>query len=240
MRERGESEAVLPQIVIIIDELADLMMEARAKVEEAICRIAQKARAAGMHLIVATQRPSVDVITGLIKSNIPSRIAFAVSQQVDSRTILDMSGAEHLMGKGDMLFKDQGRDKPIRVQGAFVSDSEVHAVIEFVKKQMGPEYADDVMQSIETGGAGALPDEEGDDELLPDAVETVVLAKQASASMLQRRFRVGYNRAARLIEMMEARGIVGPADGSRPRAVLLCEEDLYAARDGLSEADESV
>ncbi|MDR2296374.1 MAG: DNA translocase FtsK [Clostridiales Family XIII bacterium] len=240
MRERGEDEAVLPQIVIIIDELADLMMEARAKVEEAICRIAQKARAAGMHLIVATQRPSVDVITGLIKSNIPSRIAFAVSQQVDSRTILDMSGAEHLMGKGDMLFKDQGRDKPIRVQGAFVSDSEVHAVIEFVKKQMGPEYADDVMQTIETGGAGALPDEEGDDELLPEAVETVVLAKQASASMLQRRFRVGYNRAARLIEMMEARGVVGPADGSRPRAVLLSEEELYAARDGLSEADESI
>jgi S-DNA-T family DNA segregation ATPase FtsK/SpoIIIE len=240
MRERGEIEAVLPQIVIIIDELADLMMEARAKVEEAICRIAQKARAAGMHLIVATQRPSVDVITGLIKSNIPSRIAFAVSQQVDSRTILDMSGAEHLMGKGDMLFKDQGRDKPIRVQGAFVSDSEVHAVIEFVKKQMGPEYADEVMQTIETGGAGALPDEEGDDDLLPDAVETVVLAKQASASMLQRRFRVGYNRAARLIEMMEARGIVGPADGSRPRAVLMSEEELFAARDGLSEEDESL
>ncbi|MDR2771058.1 MAG: DNA translocase FtsK [Clostridiales Family XIII bacterium] len=240
MRERGETEALLPQIVIIIDELADLMMEARAKVEEAICRIAQKARAAGMHLIVATQRPSVDVITGLIKSNIPSRIAFAVSQQVDSRTILDMSGAEHLMGKGDMLFKDQGRDKPIRVQGAFVSDSEVHAVIEFVKKQMGPEYADDVMNTIETGGANALPDEEGDDDLLPEAVETVVLAKQASASMLQRRFRVGYNRAARLIEMMEARGIIGPADGSRPRTVLMSEEELYAARDSLAEADESL
>ncbi|MDR2354667.1 MAG: DNA translocase FtsK [Clostridiales Family XIII bacterium] len=240
VRERGEDEAALPQIVIIIDELADLMMEARAKVEEAICRIAQKARAAGMHLIVATQRPSVDVITGLIKSNIPSRIAFAVSQQVDSRTILDMSGAEHLMGRGDMLFKDQGRDKPIRVQGAFVSDSEVHAVIEFVKKQMGPEYADDVIQTIETGGVNALPDEENDDDLLPEAVETVVLAKQASASMLQRRFRVGYNRAARLIEMMEARGIVGPADGSRPRTVLLGEEELYAARDGLTEADESL
>jgi S-DNA-T family DNA segregation ATPase FtsK/SpoIIIE len=240
MRERGEPEAVLPQIVIIIDELADLMMEARAKVEESICRIAQKARAAGMHLIVATQRPSVDVITGLIKSNIPSRIAFAVSQQVDSRTILDMSGAEHLMGKGDMLFKDQGRDKPIRVQGAFVSDSEVHAVIEFVKKQMGPEYADDVMSSIEAGNAGAIAEEGDDDELLADAIETVVIAKQASASMLQRRFRVGYNRAARLIEMMEARGVVGPADGSRPRAVLLSEEELYAMRDNFSETDDSI
>jgi S-DNA-T family DNA segregation ATPase FtsK/SpoIIIE len=240
VRKRGEPEAVLPQIVIIIDELADLMMEAKAKVEEAICRIAQKARAAGMHLIVATQRPSVDVITGLIKSNIPSRIAFAVSQQVDSRTILDMSGAEHLMGKGDMLFKDQGRDKPIRVQGAFVSDSEVHAVIEFVKRQMGPEYADEVVGAIETGGAGALPGEGDDDDLLPDAVETVVLAKQASASMLQRRFRIGYNRAARLIEMMEARGVVGPADGSRPRAVLMGEEELNAARDGFRETGGTV
>ncbi|MDR1245622.1 MAG: DNA translocase FtsK [Clostridiales Family XIII bacterium] len=240
VRKRGEPEAALPQIVIIIDELADLMMEAKAKVEEAICRIAQKARAAGMHLIVATQRPSVDVITGLIKSNIPSRIAFAVSQQVDSRTILDMSGAEHLMGKGDMLFKDQGRDKPIRVQGAFVSDSEVHAVIEFVKRQMGPEYADEVVGAIEMGGAGAFSDESDDDELLAEAIETVVIAKQASASMLQRRFRIGYNRAARLVEMMEARGVIGPADGSRPRAVLMSGEELTAARDGFSDTDDIV
>jgi S-DNA-T family DNA segregation ATPase FtsK/SpoIIIE len=240
VRKRGEPETALPQIVIIIDELADLMMEAKAKVEEAICRIAQKARAAGMHLIVATQRPSVDVITGLIKSNIPSRIAFAVSQQVDSRTILDMSGAEHLMGKGDMLFKDQGRDKPIRVQGAFVSDSEVHSVIEFVKKQMGPEYADEVVGAIEMGGAGAFEGEDDDDELLAEAIETVVLAKQASASMLQRRFRIGYNRAARLVEMMETRGVIGPADGSRPRAVLMSVEELNAARDGFSDTDDII
>jgi S-DNA-T family DNA segregation ATPase FtsK/SpoIIIE len=236
MREKGNNDAVMPQIVIIIDELADLMMAAPAKVEESICRLAQKSRAAGMHLIVATQRPSVDVITGLIKANVPSRIAFAVSSLFDSRTILDMSGAEHLVGRGDMLFNPMGLAKPLRVQGAFVSDSEIHSVIKHVKQQMETVYAQEVIHSIEKDET--LGDENDDrDSLLPDAVETVVLAKQASASMLQRRFRIGYNRAARLIELMEKRGGVGPADGSRPRLVLLSEEAWRAAAG--SEIDET-
>ncbi|MDR3295739.1 MAG: DNA translocase FtsK, partial [Clostridiales Family XIII bacterium] len=199
VKKRGGPALAMAQIVIIIDELADLMIVAPAKVEEAIQRLTQMGRAAGVHLIVATQRPSVDVITGVIKANTPSRIAFAVSSQVDSRTILDMSGAEHLVGKGDMLFNPLGQPKPLRVQGTFVSDSEVHGVLEFVKQQMVAEYSDDVIHSIETGGGGGAEEGDGEeDELLPDAIETVVAAKQASASMLQRRFRVGYNRAARL------------------------------------------
>lgn len=229
MRERGEEEQLMPQIVIIIDELADLMMAAPSQVEESICRLAQKARAAGMHLIVATQRPSVDVITGVIKANIPSRIAFAVSSQVDSRTILDMGGAEKLVGKGDMLFNPLGSGKPVRVQGTFISDKEVHDVIEFVKGQVEEtEYSENVMDSIERAN---IPDAEKgsrdfEDQLLPDAIEMVVQAHQASVSMLQRRFRIGYNRAARIIDMMEDRQIIGPSDGSRPRQVLLSEEDL--------------
>lgn len=233
MRERGETANVLPQIVIIIDELADLMMAAPSQVEESICRLAQMARAAGMHLIVATQRPSVDVITGVIKANIPSRIAFAVSSQVDSRTILDMAGAEKLVGKGDMLFNPLGMPKPIRVQGTFISDAEVHKVLDFVKGQSPKtEYADDVIHTIEK--VQTAPGEENMDELLPDAIETIVVAKQASVSMLQRRFRIGYNRAARLIDMIEARGIIGPADGSRPRTVLMTEEEYR----GLSADDQ--
>ena len=224
VRRKGEKDLVLPQIVIIIDELADLMIVAPAQVEESICRLAQMARAAGMHLIVATQRPSVDIITGVIKANIPSRIAFAVSSHIDSRTILDMAGAEKLVGKGDMLFNPIGIPKPVRVQGAFISDSEVHRVIEFVKSQSeGHEYAGDVIHSIEKGDFQSGGDE---DELLKDAIETVVKSKQASASWLQRRFRIGYNRAARLVEMMEARGIIGPQDGSRPRQILMSEEEL--------------
>ena len=222
-RGKGEEDLVLPQVVIIIDELADLMMAAPAQVEESICRLAQMARAAGMHLIVATQRPSVDVITGVIKANIPSRIAFAVSSQFDSRTIIDMSGAEKLVGKGDMLFNPLGMSKPVRVQGAFISDTEVHNVIDFLKKQTPQAvYAEDVIQTIER-----TPDsKDGDDsdELLQEAIETVVRSEQASVSMLQRRFRIGYNRAARLIDMMESRGIIGPPDGSRPRKVLMSEE----------------
>lgn len=225
VKEKNEHDRFLPQIVIIIDELADLMMAAPSQVEESICRLAQMARAAGMHLIVATQRPSVDVITGVIKANIPSRIAFAVSSQVDSRTILDMGGAEKLVGKGDMLFNPLGMAKPIRVQGTFISDTEVHNVIEFVKSQVEQaEYASDVIHSIEK--VQAAPNDADSDELLSEAIETVVKAKQASVSMLQRRFRIGYNRAARLVDMMEARGIVGPADGSRPRQVFLTEEEL--------------
>jgi S-DNA-T family DNA segregation ATPase FtsK/SpoIIIE len=223
--------------VIIIDELADLMMIAPVKVEESICRLAQLARAAGMHLIVATQRPSVDIITGVIKANIPSRVAFAVSSQFDSRTILDMSGAEHLMGKGDMLFNPIGLAKPRRVQGTFVTDSEVHGVIDYVKRQVGADYSDDVISTIEKGGSdGDI--EECDDDLLPEAIETVVAARQASASMLQRRFRIGYNRAARLVEMMEARGIVGPPDGARPRSVLMTGEGLGGFRVSRADGDE--
>lgn len=223
MRSKGEKNEVMPQIVIIIDELADLMMAAPSQVEESICRLAQMARAAGMHLIVATQRPSVDVITGVIKANVPSRISFAVSSQFDSRTILDMAGAEKLVGKGDMLFSPLGISKPIRVQGSFISDTEVHKVIDYIKKQV-PEnqYSDDVLQSIEkTYDSSADSDS---DELLQDAIQTIIAAQTASVSMLQRRFRIGYNRAARLIDMMEARGIVGPSEGSKPRKVLMTEE----------------
>ena len=223
MISKGENSEILPQIVIIIDELADLMMAAPSQVEESICRLAQMARAAGMHLIVATQRPSVDVITGVIKANIPSRISFAVSSQFDSRTILDMAGAEKLVGKGDMLFSPLGMTKPIRVQGSFISDTEVHKVIDYIKKQV-PEshYSDDVLQTIErTFDSSADTDT---DELLQDAIQTVIGAQTASVSMLQRRFRIGYNRAARLIDMMEARGIVGPSEGSKPRKVLMTEE----------------
>lgn len=241
VKEKGMEEETMPQVVIIIDELADLMMAAPSQVEESICRLAQKARAAGMHLIVATQRPSVDVITGVIKANIPSRIAFAVSSQFDSRTILDMSGAEKLVGKGDMLFNPLGSGKPTRVQGAFISDSEVHDVIEFVKSQVEEvEYAGNVMDSIEKAN---VPDAEKgnrdlEDELLPEAIELVVQAQQASVSMLQRRFRIGYNRAARIIDMMEDRQIIGPSDGSRPRNVLLSEEDLEFMKKGTEDMEE--
>ncbi len=227
MRLLGQEDQVMPQIVIIIDELADLMMAAPSQVEESICRLAQMARAAGMHLIVATQRPSVDIITGVIKANIPSRIAFAVSSQFDSRTILDMSGAEKLVGKGDMLFNPLGMGKPIRVQGTFVSDSEVHKVIQHVKSQVEEvEYSGDVMNTIEKGNLPQNGKDDDGDELLQDAIECVVAAGQASVSMLQRRFRIGYNRAARIVDMMEARGVVGPQDGSRPRQVLISEDEL--------------
>ncbi len=212
----------MPKIVILVDELADLMMAAPNQVEDAICRLAQMARAAGIHLIVATQRPSVDVITGLIKANIPSRIAFAVSSQIDSRTILDMAGAEKLLGKGDMLFYPLGANKPVRIQGAFLADSEVEDIVEFVKKQVdGVEYQEEILADVpETASAMEA------DELLKDAVELVVETGQASISMLQRKFRVGYNRAARLVDQMEERGIVGPSLGSKPREVLLTRLEL--------------
>ena len=225
VRANDETEKVMPQVVIIIDELADLMMAAPSQIEESICRLAQMARAAGMHLIVATQRPSVDVITGVIKANIPSRIAFAVSSQVDSRTILDMQGAEKLVGKGDMLFNPMGMGKPVRIQGAFISDSEVNKVIDFVKDQVqDAAYNQDILTRIERNDVQG-PEEEAD-ELLSDAIDLVVKSGQASVSMLQRRFRIGYNRAARIMDMMEARGIVSAQDGSRPRQVLLSEEEL--------------
>ncbi|MBR1988863.1 MAG: DNA translocase FtsK [Firmicutes bacterium] len=227
VRANEEHEKVMPQVVIIIDELADLMMAAPSQIEESICRLAQMARAAGMHLIVATQRPSVDVITGVIKANIPSRIAFAVSSQVDSRTILDMQGAEKLVGKGDMLFNPMGMGKPIRVQGTFVSDTEVNKVIDFVKEQVeegGNNYNADILTKIERTNVQESMDDS--DELLPEAIDLVVRSGQASVSMLQRRFRIGYNRAARIVDMMEARGIIGPQDGSRPRQVLMTAEEL--------------
>lgn len=206
----------LPYIVIIIDELADLMMVAQHDVEDSICRLAQMARAAGLHLIIATQRPSVDVITGLIKANVPSRISFAVSSSHDSRTILDMVGAEKLLGKGDMLYYPIGSNKPTRAQGAFVSDKEVQDVVEFWKAQGQPDY-DEAVITTETVEESH---DEVDDELFDDAVRLVIDNDSASISMLQRRFRIGYSRAARLIDMMELRGIVGPYQGSKPREVL--------------------
>ena len=219
-------ENKLPKIVIIIDELADLMMVSANDVEDYICRLAQMARAAGMHLIVATQRPSVDVITGVIKANIPSRIAFAVSSQTDSRTILDMGGAEKLLGKGDMLFYPLGAAKPVRLQGAFVSESESERVIEFVKSQVSEEvkYEENIMETISKASTSAKASDE--DDLLPEAIEFVVESGQGSASMLQRKFKIGFNRAARLIDSMEERGIVGQSEGSKPRKVLISKQDL--------------
>lgn len=207
----------LPYIVVIVDELADLMMVAPGEVEDAICRLAQMARASGIHLIIATQRPSVDVITGVIKANIPSRIAFGVSSMADSRTILDMGGAEKLLGRGDMLSLPMGASKPVRVQGAFVSDKEVEEVVRFVKEQQEARYSEEMIP-------GEVQEEQPqavDDELYEQAVQIVSEAQTASASLLQRRLRVGYTRAARLIDMMEARGIVGPYEGSKPREVRL-------------------
>ncbi len=218
----------LPLIVIVIDELADLMMVAASEVEDAICRIAQMARAAGMYLIIATQRPSVDVITGLIKANVPSRIAFAVSSQVDSRTILDMAGAERLIGKGDMLFYPLGASKPTRAQGAWIADSEVEELVQFWKNREDPEYQEEVMDPPEISLNGKT--ESDVDELLDDAVRLVIDTGQASISLLQRRFRIGYSRAARLIDVMEVRGIVGPYQGSKPRDVLVDESTLESAR----------
>jgi S-DNA-T family DNA segregation ATPase FtsK/SpoIIIE len=219
MASKGEG-GILPQIIIIIDELADLMMMAKGEIEELICRLAQKARAAGMHLIIATQRPSVDVITGLIKANIPCRLAFAVSSGVDSRTVLDTVGAEKLLGKGDMLFLPEGKSKPVRIQCGFISDSEVERIVEFLKGQ-----ADGVLD-YEVGekmtDSGWLADESRElDEFYNEAVEFLIGKGKASASLLQRQFRIGYNRASRLIEDLEMRGIVGPEDGSKPRKVLV-------------------
>lgn len=216
-------EAVLPYIVVIVDELADLMMVAANDVEDAIARLAQMARAAGIHLIIATQRPSVDVITGVIKANIPSRIAFGVSSQVDSRTILDMAGAEKLLGRGDMLYMPMGASKPIRVQGAFMSDQEVETIVSYVRTQGQAEYDESLVPEIDEE---STQPEEVLDELYDQAVQIVLEAKQASVSLLQRRMRVGYTRAARLIDSMEARGIVGPYEGSKPREVLLTMEQF--------------
>ena len=233
-------EPTLPNVVIVIDELADLMMTAAKEVEESICRVAQMGRAAGMHLIIATQRPSADVITGLMKANIPSRIAFAVSSALESRIILDNPGAEKLVGMGDMLYAPLGCGKPLRVQGAFVSDEEREQVIDFIKQGAAPEYDDEILRQIEKAAAGKNApedkDEDGDsaaldnnpfsgcDELLPQAVDVILDTKQASVSMLQRRLKLGYSRAARLVDQMEELGIVGPFEGSKPRQLLITRE----------------
>src|SRR6056297_3051748 len=216
-----EEEEKLPYIVVIIDELSDLMMVAANEVEDNICRLAQMSRAAGIHLVVATQRPSVDVITGLIKANIPSRISFAVSSQTDSRTILDMGGAEKLLGKGDMLFAPVDASKPKRIQGAFMSDEEINRIVNYAKNQADTEYEieTDEIQEVE------ISIDEDKDELYDEAVKLVVNYR-ASISMLQRRLHIGHSRAARLIDHMEEEGIVGPYAGSKPREVLISEDDL--------------
>ena len=230
--EKEGGTGKLPQIVIIIDELADLMMVAAKEVEDAICRLAQMARAAGMHLVIATQRPSVDVITGIIKANIPSRIAFAVSSQVDSRTILDTAGAEKLLGKGDMLFYPSGAPKPTRVQGSYVADEEVEKIVDFLKFNGGEaKYNEDIMESIEKANStdqelDKEANEDDADPLLMDAIDTVVEAGQASTSFIQRRFKVGYARAGRIIDQMEERGIISGYQGSKPREVLITKERL--------------
>lgn len=235
MKREKKSEEIMPQIVIIIDELADLMMVASSQVEQAISRLTQLARAAGMHLIVATQRPSVDVVTGLIKANIPSRIAFMVSSQIDSRTIIDMAGAEKLVGNGDMLYKPQDIDKPLRIQGPYISDDEVMNLIRFVKSQVEDEnYDSEIAETIEKGDVSVASNDQ-EDELMDEAIMTVIDAGQASVSMLQRKFRIGYNRAARIIEDMQSLGVIGPPDGSRPRSVLWSIEDYNTKRQSTEE-----
>ncbi|MGM0897521.1 MAG: DNA translocase FtsK [Bacillota bacterium] len=221
--ENEEKHPKLPFIVVIVDELADLMMVASNEVEDAITRLAQMARAAGIHLIIATQRPSVNVITGVIKANIPSRIAFAVSSAIDSRTILDMGGAEKLLGRGDMLFLGAGQSKPVRVQGAFLSDTEVEKIVDFAIEQQKAQYQEDMIPS----DVEEVSLDQETDELYDEAVQLVTEMQTASVSMLQRRFRVGYSRAARLIDQMEQRGVVGPYEGSKPRHVLVPKQEEY-------------
>ncbi|MBR3504703.1 MAG: DNA translocase FtsK [Clostridia bacterium] len=226
----SDGGAMMPQIVIIIDELADLMMVAPGEVEDAICRLAQLARAAGIHLVIATQRPSVNVITGVIKANIPARIAFTVSSYVDSRTILDVGGAEKLLGRGDMLFAPAGANKMQRVQGAWVSDEEIHAIVEYIKSRHEPEYNSDLLNYMDNRGDGEEAEEEGDDhesdKLLPQALEIAINAGQVSISMLQRKLSIGYARAGRLVDEMANRGYVSQAEGSKPRAVIITREEF--------------
>jgi len=250
LAENREDLQPMPQIVIIIDELADLMMAAPNEVEDSICRLAQMARAAGMHLVIATQRPSVDVITGVIKANIPSRIAFAVSSQVDSRTILDMGGAEKLLGRGDMLFYPVGASKPQRVQGCFVTDTEVEAVVSHIKEGEATLYDQTIVEEIDRHVVAEKPGKGGggngnkgggfddEDEMLPQAIECVVEAGQASTSQLQRRLKLGYARAARIIDQLEEKGIVGPFEGSKPRQVLISKDRWMEMR--LSGAEEAL
>jgi S-DNA-T family DNA segregation ATPase FtsK/SpoIIIE len=224
--EAPEPLAALPYVVVVIDELADLMMVVGKKVEELIARLAQKARASGIHLILATQRPSVDVITGLIKANIPTRISFQVSSKIDSRTILDQMGAEALLGQGDMLFLAPGTGLPVRVHGAFVSDNEVHRVVEHLKKVARPEYVEGILDAPSAEGgdgaeAGTASGSAEDDQMYDQAVELVLKTRRPSISLVQRHLRIGYNRAARLIEQMERAGLVSPMNGAGSREVLV-------------------
>ena len=232
LAQATEGMETMPSVVVVIDELADLMLVAAKEVEESICRVAQMGRAAGMHLVIATQRPSADVITGLMKANIPSRIAFAVASSLESRIILDTTGAEKLVGKGDMLYAPLGAGKPTRVQGCFITPEEIDQVVTFVKQTGEAQYSDEVMAKIEEsmqerekGGKSAPAADSGaaedSDELLPAAVDVVLETGQASVSMLQRRLKLGYSRAARLVDQMEERGIVGPFEGSKPRQLLI-------------------
>ncbi|MEE1352400.1 MAG: DNA translocase FtsK [Acutalibacteraceae bacterium] len=233
--EMDPDKKKMPSIVIFIDELADLMMASPAEVEDSICRLAQMARAAGMHLVIATQRPSVDVITGLIKANIPSRLSLSVSSAVDSRTILDMGGAEKLLGNGDMLFNPIGNSKPVRIQGCFTSDAEVEDVVKYIKNEETSEYSQDILDQIEKeaaaaenankkGGAAAGGGDDQSDPLIDDAIKVVIEAGQASTTLVQRKLRVGYARAARIVDEMEEKGVIGPFEGSKPRKVLMTKQ----------------
>lgn len=233
--EEGDEKGKMAQIVIVIDELADLMMAAPGEVEDSICRLAQMARAAGMHLIIATQRPSVDVITGVIKANIPSRLAFAVSSGIDSRTILDMVGAEKLLGKGDMLFYPAGQSKPARLQGAFVTDKEVEDIVSFLKKSGRPGYTQDTIDQITKVTKTGMDADEDSDEFFEPAVDLIIEKEKASVSMLQRQFRIGYNRAARLMDELERKGMVGSEDGSKPRKVLITRAQWETIKEPVDE-----
>ena len=230
--EDGEKLEPMPQIIIIVDELADLMMVAPGDVEEAICRLAQLARAAGIHLVIATQRPSVNVITGLIKANMPSRIAFSVSSGVDSRTIIDMNGAEKLLGKGDMLFYPSGYQKPARVQGSFVTDKEVQQVVEYLRENNGDvTYSQEIENHVNTaptGGSvmGSSSGEDENDAYFADAGRLIIEKEKASIGMLQRAFKIGFNRAARIMDQLCEAGAVGPEEGTKPRKVLMSSEEF--------------
>ncbi|MFO8061005.1 MAG: DNA translocase FtsK, partial [Bacillota bacterium] len=234
-RARESGDEPQPRIVIIIDELADLMMVARVDVEDAIQRLAQMARAAGIHLVVATQRPSVDVITGVIKANIPSRLAFAVSSGADSRTILDSSGAERLMGNGDMLLSPVGRDKAMRAQGSYLSDEDLDKLLKWVRRHGAPDYQEEVMAAQVESAEGDA--DEGDDPKVDEAIEVVLQNGEASVSMLQRKLRVGYTRAGRLIDILENMGVVGPHQGPKPREVLITRAQYRQQREERSETE---
>ena len=229
--DKGFISEKLPYIVLIVDELADLMMTCPNDVEDYICRLAQKARAAGIHLIIATQRPSVDVITGVIKANIPSRISFAVSSGVDSRTILDQTGAEKLLGRGDMLYSPMGANKPLRIQGAFISEEEVENVVDFIKSSEDEvNYREEIIEHINNENLSSSShsgDSEENDELLDEAIKLVVEYQQASTSFIQRKLRIGFNRASRIMEELEAKGIISERDGSKPRQVLIAKDEIY-------------